>query len=328
MSSFKLQNVCRFANLYQGDVEVHLSSRGTAPAVPPTGLSSKGKHVIDSDSFLPGDETVHEAHDVLSKLDHQEVQRWLDGLSVVELANFHNVSALRFVMASNMLNRESPFLSSEVLKLHETVLMLKGEQSISSATITRLEARLLSVEGGSSVIDFVVVHDLMSKNEKLKKDIASLQELSQLVQYSKDILEFDIEALLSRCRKFDEKRGRVLLATNACLRGLRARAFEELVGMVLDFQLKDMKDYEPDAIDSFDKAVNNLFTHFLESLSLMFYFYIFWPVVPLEGLQVDDKHHFVEEPVEIMDREVKQLRRSRVPIVKVRWNSRRGLEFT
>nr|GEZ58368.1 putative reverse transcriptase domain-containing protein [Tanacetum cinerariifolium] len=51
-------------------------------------------------------------------------------------------------------------------------------------------------------------------------------------------------------------------------------------------------------------------------------------VVPLEGLQVDDKLHFVEEPVEVMDREVKQLRRSRVPIVKVRWNSRRGPEIT
>ncbi|GJW19546.1 putative reverse transcriptase domain-containing protein [Tanacetum coccineum] len=51
-------------------------------------------------------------------------------------------------------------------------------------------------------------------------------------------------------------------------------------------------------------------------------------VVPLEGLQVDDKLHFVEEPIEIMDRKVKQLRRSRVPIVKVRWNSRRGPEFT
>ncbi|GJY57740.1 integrase, catalytic region, zinc finger, CCHC-type containing protein [Tanacetum coccineum] len=51
-------------------------------------------------------------------------------------------------------------------------------------------------------------------------------------------------------------------------------------------------------------------------------------VVPLEGLQLDDKLHFVEEPVEIMDREVKQLRRSCVPIFKVRWNSRRGPEFT
>ncbi|GJX22648.1 hypothetical protein Tco_0227093 [Tanacetum coccineum] len=51
-------------------------------------------------------------------------------------------------------------------------------------------------------------------------------------------------------------------------------------------------------------------------------------VVPLEGLHVDDKLYFVKEPVEIMNREVKQLRRSRVLIVKVRWNSRRGPEFT
>ncbi|GJZ85359.1 putative reverse transcriptase domain-containing protein [Tanacetum coccineum] len=52
-------------------------------------------------------------------------------------------------------------------------------------------------------------------------------------------------------------------------------------------------------------------------------------VVPLgRNSQVSDKLHFVEEPVEVMDREVKQLRQSRVPIVKVRWNSRRGPEFT
>nr|GFC36894.1 putative reverse transcriptase domain-containing protein [Tanacetum cinerariifolium] len=50
--------------------------------------------------------------------------------------------------------------------------------------------------------------------------------------------------------------------------------------------------------------------------------------VPLDGLHVDDKLHFVEEPVEIMDREVKRLKRSRIPLVKVRWNSKRGPEFT
>ncbi|GJX39230.1 putative reverse transcriptase domain-containing protein [Tanacetum coccineum] len=50
--------------------------------------------------------------------------------------------------------------------------------------------------------------------------------------------------------------------------------------------------------------------------------------VLLDELHVDDKLQFVEEPVEIMDREVKQLRHSRVPIVKVRWNSRRGHGFT
>ncbi|GKD87269.1 hypothetical protein Tco_1358423 [Tanacetum coccineum] len=50
--------------------------------------------------------------------------------------------------------------------------------------------------------------------------------------------------------------------------------------------------------------------------------------VPLDGLHFDDKLQFVEEPVEIMDRKVKQLRRSRVLIVKVQWNSKRGPEFT
>ncbi|GJV76534.1 hypothetical protein Tco_1508118 [Tanacetum coccineum] len=51
-------------------------------------------------------------------------------------------------------------------------------------------------------------------------------------------------------------------------------------------------------------------------------------VIPLEELCVDDKLHFVEEPVEVMDREIKQLKRSHIPIIKVRWNSKRGPEFT
>ncbi|GJT26650.1 putative reverse transcriptase domain-containing protein [Tanacetum coccineum] len=51
-------------------------------------------------------------------------------------------------------------------------------------------------------------------------------------------------------------------------------------------------------------------------------------VIPLEELRVDDNLHFVEEPVEVMDREIKQLKRSRIPIIKVRWNSKQGPEFT
>ncbi|GJV95072.1 putative reverse transcriptase domain-containing protein [Tanacetum coccineum] len=50
-------------------------------------------------------------------------------------------------------------------------------------------------------------------------------------------------------------------------------------------------------------------------------------VIPLEEIQLDDKLHFIKEPVEIMDREVKRLKQSRIPIVKVCWNSRRGPEF-
>ncbi|KAI3687192.1 hypothetical protein L1987_80885 [Smallanthus sonchifolius] len=46
--------------------------------------------------------------------------------------------------------------------------------------------------------------------------------------------------------------------------------------------------------------------------------------IPLEEVRIDDTMHFVEKPAEIMDREVKQLKRSRIPIVKVRWESKRG----
>nr|GEW49433.1 putative reverse transcriptase domain-containing protein [Tanacetum cinerariifolium] len=51
-------------------------------------------------------------------------------------------------------------------------------------------------------------------------------------------------------------------------------------------------------------------------------------VIPLDEFRIDDKLHFVEEPVEITDHEIKQLKRSRIPIIKVRWNSKRGPEFT
>ncbi|GKF64738.1 hypothetical protein Tco_0188186 [Tanacetum coccineum] len=50
--------------------------------------------------------------------------------------------------------------------------------------------------------------------------------------------------------------------------------------------------------------------------------------IPMKELQLDDKLNFIEEPIEIMDREIKKLKQSRIPLVKVRCNSKRGLEFT
>nr|GFD17749.1 putative reverse transcriptase domain-containing protein [Tanacetum cinerariifolium] len=50
--------------------------------------------------------------------------------------------------------------------------------------------------------------------------------------------------------------------------------------------------------------------------------------VSLDGLHFDDKLHYVEEPVESVNRKVKRLKQNRIPLVKVRWNSKRGPEFT
>ncbi|KAD3640739.1 hypothetical protein E3N88_29962 [Mikania micrantha] len=51
-------------------------------------------------------------------------------------------------------------------------------------------------------------------------------------------------------------------------------------------------------------------------------------IVPLKEIQIDGKLQFREEPVELMDREMKVLKRSRIPIVKIRWNSQCGTEYT
>ncbi|GJS78984.1 hypothetical protein Tco_0728865 [Tanacetum coccineum] len=51
-------------------------------------------------------------------------------------------------------------------------------------------------------------------------------------------------------------------------------------------------------------------------------------VASMDEIQLDDNLHMIEKPVEIVDREVKQLNRSQIPIVKVCWNLKRGPEFT
>ncbi|CAH1445444.1 unnamed protein product [Lactuca virosa] len=51
-------------------------------------------------------------------------------------------------------------------------------------------------------------------------------------------------------------------------------------------------------------------------------------VVPLDEIEVNENLHFVEEPFEIMDKEVKRTKKSHIPIVKVRWSAKRGPEYT
>ncbi|KAJ0800996.1 putative nucleotidyltransferase, Ribonuclease H [Helianthus annuus] len=50
--------------------------------------------------------------------------------------------------------------------------------------------------------------------------------------------------------------------------------------------------------------------------------------IPLDEIRVDNTMHFVEKPVEIVDRSFKQLKGKRIKLVKVRWESKRGPEFT
>ncbi|KAD5507923.1 hypothetical protein E3N88_15626 [Mikania micrantha] len=51
-------------------------------------------------------------------------------------------------------------------------------------------------------------------------------------------------------------------------------------------------------------------------------------IIPYREAKINKQLQFVEGPVEIMDMQVKKLRRSKIPIVKVRWDSKRGPEYT
>ncbi|GKD97032.1 hypothetical protein Tco_1380929, partial [Tanacetum coccineum] len=50
--------------------------------------------------------------------------------------------------------------------------------------------------------------------------------------------------------------------------------------------------------------------------------------VPLNEIKIDKTLRFVEELVDIMDRKIRNLKRSKIPLVKVHWNSKRRPEFT
>ncbi|KAD7477911.1 hypothetical protein E3N88_01047 [Mikania micrantha] len=50
--------------------------------------------------------------------------------------------------------------------------------------------------------------------------------------------------------------------------------------------------------------------------------------IPLDEVRIDESMHFVERPVKIVDRDVKKLKNKRIPLVLVRWDSKRGPELT
>nr|GEZ36318.1 putative reverse transcriptase domain-containing protein [Tanacetum cinerariifolium] len=50
--------------------------------------------------------------------------------------------------------------------------------------------------------------------------------------------------------------------------------------------------------------------------------------IPMEEIKVDENLRFIEQPIEIVERDVKKLKRRRIPLVKVRWNLRQGAEYT
>nr|GEU57417.1 hypothetical protein [Tanacetum cinerariifolium] len=173
--------------------------------------------------YLLCNNEAQESHDILSGLYHSEAQRQMDGLFLNELANFHDVSTLKFTISSTMLNREALSLSAEVLRLRSEVFDLKSRRSKSATTIARMEAKLLGVVGRSSVGEAALVRDLKIENKKL------LEEKEDIMLVTEASLKTELER-------------KAMLV-------IRAQALEEVVGMGVSLQFEAIKDYDLDAVE-------------------------------------------------------------------------------
>ncbi|GJX07546.1 hypothetical protein Tco_0195478 [Tanacetum coccineum] len=201
--------------------------------------------------FLASPGEANSSHDILSNLPYPDVKRRLYGMTFDELANFHDVYALKFVMANNMLNRKARVLSEDMSRLRNE------------------EAR-----------EILLVHDLRAKNKKLVNHMANLQDLSQLAKSSRKVMKDDYELLRNSYQKFKEKKD-VFLAMQASLRNeievlkdmldsnnqectmlvndLLLHVVERLLSADhFSYALADLqeKDYEPDAEEIYDKVVD------------------------------------------------------------------------
>ncbi|GJT87887.1 hypothetical protein Tco_1069604 [Tanacetum coccineum] len=169
--------------------------------------------------------------------------------------------------------------------------------------------------GGSSLIGPKLVQETTNKVVLVKeKPKATRDRQKSYVDYRRKPLEFEVgDHVLLKVTprkgvvRFGKKGklelryvGPFEILERTGLVAYRLRLPEELIGAHDTFHVSNLK-----------KCLGNANLH-----------------VPLNEIKIDKTLRFVEEPVEIMDREIKSLKRSRIPLVKVRWNSKRGPEFT
>ncbi|GKC79102.1 hypothetical protein Tco_1129876 [Tanacetum coccineum] len=196
------------------------------------------KETGEVDPFLPtllGDDEARISHDILRGLPHSETQRRLDRICLSELANFHDVSALRFVMSSKMLNREVRSLFAEASRLCGEVFSLGNQRADFSLVVSRLEAKLLSVDGETE--------SLCTRCFQFEgKEVAMLATEASLKA------EFEVlKEKLDFAMRIKEKS--VFVS--------KGWALKEEADMGIGLKLEDMRDYTSEEV--YDKAIDDFY---------------------------------------------------------------------
>ncbi|GJY47356.1 hypothetical protein Tco_0436419 [Tanacetum coccineum] len=254
----------------------------------PSGGSDPSPIFMGRRTRFLGYDKAQVSHDLLNGPPYLETQRHLDGLSLNELVNFHDVPALKLVMSSNMFNREARSLSVEVLRLCNEIVTLKNQRADFVIVISRLEAKLLGVEGRLAISEDSVVCNLRAENERL------FEEKEAVMHATETSLRAELEILKEKLDLTNEDHSlmvkdlllhavKTVLSSDsfsAILAGLqekamfvsRGRALKEVADMVIGFKLEDTSDYNSDADETYDKAIDNFYRVEFPYLDLLAYY--------------------------------------------------------
>ncbi|GJS44507.1 hypothetical protein Tco_0569550 [Tanacetum coccineum] len=158
------------------------------------------------------DEEAHSSHDALWNLPSPDVLCHLDGLTLTELANFHDLLE-------------------------------------SSHVVSKLEANIEKARIRQSYKESPLVCDLKAEKTRLLKDVVGLQDLARLAKSIRKVIEDDLDLLCTWCRRFEEKEEKAMLVG-------RSQALMEVVDSGIGLELESMKDYDLNAKEAYDRAID------------------------------------------------------------------------
>ncbi|GJS28707.1 hypothetical protein Tco_0489327 [Tanacetum coccineum] len=252
-------------DLSDGDVEMLMAI--TAPAL--ANPSSKGKEVMVSPPYgskrirsesLGGDDEAQVSHGILNGLPQMKTQRRLDGLTLNEIANFRDVSALR--LGAMPRGAEGRLAAKEDSIVRD--LKAKNEKLIIEDDTKSLRSRCPQFKE-KEVVMLATEASLKAELEVLKENLNFANEdRSLMVAY---LLPHAVKTLLSSdsfCAALAGLQEKAMLVS-------RGKSLREVFDMSISLKLEDMRDYNPDAKEIYDKAIDEFYRVEFPYLDLLAY---------------------------------------------------------
>ncbi|GJU12694.1 hypothetical protein Tco_1135090 [Tanacetum coccineum] len=204
---------------------------------------------------------------------------------------FHLKLVLEFIEEGESYNSKEWNSGDDQLRLRWMVyLVVLADAAESVRDAIRYEYYLASSSGWTKG---TYESDFGGYNEGMHKVVLIKEKFKAMRDRQKSYVDFRRKPLKSEV-------GDCVLLKVSPWKGVRIRLPEELNSVHDTFHVSNLK-----------KCLGNSNLH-----------------VPLNEIKIDKTLRFVEEPVEILDREIRSLKRSRISLVKVHWNSMRRPEFT